>query len=185
MKATDDLRTEHEAILLSLQILEKLIFKGEQTPSSFDISDARGIIAFLKLFADTCHHGKEEGILFPVYEQHGVPNEGGPIGVMLQEHVEGRQYIQSMSQALDQSPTDKINFSIAAKNYISLLRAHIEKENNILYPFGDNFLTNEDQAELVKRFHAHEEQVMGKGKHEELHTQLERWEAKYLGDYTH
>lgn len=166
-------------------ILEKLISTGQTDPLGFNISDAQGIVGFLKIFADTCHHGKEEGILFPAYEQHGVPNEGGPIGVMLAEHVEGRSHIKTMSQALDQDPADRKSFSQAARNYIDLLRAHIQKENDVLYPFGDSFLSEDEQVSLFKQFEAHEEQVIGKGKHEELHAQLEKWSSNYLGGHHH
>jgi hemerythrin-like domain-containing protein len=85
-----------------------------------------------------------------------------------------------MDQALEKNPFDTIDFTIAAKHYINLLRSHIEKENDILYPFGDNFLSEEEQRALLERFEAHEEQVIGRGKHEELHAQLEEWSAKYL-----
>ncbi len=185
MKASDDLRKEHEAIQVALDILEQLLLRLDSQPIGFETQDANGIVEFLKIFADTCHHGKEEGILFPAYAQHGVPNEGGPIGVMLQEHVEGRQYIRLMSEAINQTSPDTKAFSIAAKKYITLLRSHIQKENDILYPFGDSFLSEEEQRKLFERFEIHEEQVIGKGKHEELHKQLERWVREYLGSHDH
>lgn len=51
--------------------------------------DLRGFIGFLKEFADRCHHGREEGILFPALVNAGIPEQSGPIGVMLAEYVEG------------------------------------------------------------------------------------------------
>jgi hemerythrin-like domain-containing protein len=36
------------------------------------------MMEFLSVFADTCHHGKEEDFLFPGLEAAGIPNEGGP-----------------------------------------------------------------------------------------------------------
>ena len=49
------------------------------------------------------HHGKEEDILFAAMAENGFPTEGGPIAVMLAEHVRGRAFIQAMAQAVEGS----------------------------------------------------------------------------------
>ena len=46
------------------------------------------VVYFLKIFADKCHHGKEENYLFKELINKGVTNEGGPVGVMLKEHAQ-------------------------------------------------------------------------------------------------
>ena len=94
-KAVDDLMNEHEAILSSLQILELILAAMEKAPSA-DTKDIQDFIAFLKEFADKCHHGKEEGLLFPALMAAGVPEQGGAIGVLLSEHAGGRQLIREM-----------------------------------------------------------------------------------------
>jgi len=58
----------------------------EQAPF-VDTKDMHDFIGFLKEFADKCHHGKEEGLLFPALIQAGLPEKGGPIGVMLADHA--------------------------------------------------------------------------------------------------
>ncbi|MGI6450729.1 MAG: hemerythrin domain-containing protein [Desulfitobacteriia bacterium] len=58
---------------------------------------------------DKCHHGKEENFLFKELVNKGVPNEGGPVGAMLQEHVQGRDYIAQMSQSLDEKNIEGFN----------------------------------------------------------------------------
>ena len=58
------------------------------------------LVYFLKIFGDKCHHGKEENYLFKELEKQRIPNEGGSIGVMLQEHQEGRMYIDLMSKSV-------------------------------------------------------------------------------------
>lgn len=47
------------------------------------------LLNFFRVFADLCHHGKEEQYLFPALEAAGIPRESGPAGVMLAEHAEG------------------------------------------------------------------------------------------------
>ena len=38
----------------------------------------RKALDFFSHFADQCHHFKEEQVLFPAMEEHGIPREGGP-----------------------------------------------------------------------------------------------------------
>lgn len=176
-KAIDDLMHEHEAILFSLGILEKIAGYA-RSGGEFDISDARNLVGFLKEFADGCHHGKEEGILFPAMEAAGIPNEGGPIGVMLHEHVLGRERIRGMTAALEGSG-DPESFAREAAGYIELLRQHIEKENQVLFPMGERMLSAESLESLYPRFEDHEERVIGHGRHEELHAMLAEFEKRY------
>jgi hemerythrin-like domain-containing protein len=109
-----------------------------------------------------------------------VPNKNGPIGQMLLEHAEGRKHIAAMDASLQNGVLDGAAFAAAAENYITLLRAHISKENNILFPMGDRLLPAAQQQLLLKQFEEHEETVMGKGTHEKLHKLLDQFEEKYL-----
>jgi hypothetical protein len=78
MKATEQLRNEHEGIKLMMHILWKLSGKLE-AGEEVDPEHLEKIIEFFRIFADKCHHGKEEDLLFPVLEAAGIPREGGPI----------------------------------------------------------------------------------------------------------
>ena len=60
------------------------------------------LLEFFTVFVDKCHHGKEEELLFPALEQIGVERDKGPIGVMLKEHQQGREYVQKMKAAISQ-----------------------------------------------------------------------------------
>ena len=177
--ASEDLRNEHDGILFGLKILEKMI-KLLQEEEKVEIDDFLEMINSLKLFADKCHHGKEEGLLFPAMEKVGIQNKNGPIGQMLIEHAEGRKYLSQMSEAIKANSVNEKDLIQAVTNYIRLLRQHIEKENNILFPMGDKRIPANIQAELLSSFEEFEEKVMGKGTHEKLHNLLNRFEVKYL-----
>ena len=99
--ASEDLRNEHEGILFGLDILEKMT--SLLSDNKYEIDDYRNIIEFLRLFADKCHHGKEEGLLFPEMEKYGIPQDNGPIKQMLAEHMEGRTYIAQMSESMSKN----------------------------------------------------------------------------------
>jgi hemerythrin-like domain-containing protein len=177
--ASEDLKDEHDGILFGLEILEKMT-EQLQKNRKVEKGDFREMINFLKLFADKCHHGKEEGLLFPAMEKVGIQNQNGPIGQMLIEHAEGRKYISQMSEAIKDNSVNENDLIQAATNYIRLLRQHIEKENAVLFPMGDRKIPAEIQADLLTSFEEFEEKVMGKGTHEKLHELLKKFEIKYL-----
>ncbi len=175
-KATDDLKNEHDAILHVFTILDKMLTTS-MVDEERDFNFADELVHFLTIFADQCHHGKEEGFLFKELEDRGVPNEGGPIGVMLHEHVLGRQLIALMKETL--SSADLEAFKTHAVEYRDLLRQHIQKENMVLFRLADQMIGDEEQAELFERFEDHEENVIGHGVHEQLHAQIHAWEQLY------
>jgi len=178
-KAIDDLMHEHEAILFTLKVLGKMEAIAEKG-QALDAEDAAALIGFLKEFADKCHHGKEEGILFPALEKAGVAKEGGPIGVMLREHEMGRELIRGMDEAIRRRPADPAAFAKAAGSYAQLLTQHIDKENNVLFTMAERVLGDEHLDVVYERFEEHEEKVIGAGRHEELHAMLDVFEKKYL-----
>ena len=174
----DDLRHEHEAIRFSLRILAVMVERAKA--GRLDGVDALALVDFLKEFADKCHHGKEEGILFPELEKAGIPNAGGPIGAMLHEHELGRGHIRDMEAALRKHPADFAAFARAAEAYGGLLDQHIEKENSVLFPMGERVIDERKRGAIFERFEEHEEKVVGAVRHEELHAMLDRFEKKYL-----
>ena len=175
-KAIQDLRNEHDAILHVFTILDKMLTASDSNKER-DLKFAKELVNFLSIFADQCHHGKEEGVLFKEMETLGVPNQGGPIGVMLHEHVLGRELITSMREALQNNDLEK--FKVIAVDYRDLLQQHIQKENTVLFMLADRLISDEKQMELFKLFEAHEENVIGHGVHEQLHAQIHDWESLY------
>jgi len=176
-KAVTDLMNDHNAILSALDVFEKILSKlsNDNNVNSDDLLD---FVDFLREFADKCHHGKEEGILFPAMIAAGVPDRGGPIGVMMAEHIQGRGYIFNMLEALEE-PEDLVRFEKAGRAYIDLLRSHIQKENSVLFPMTERVISTEQLDSIYQAFSEHEEKVIGHGRHEELHSILDNLKLKY------
>jgi hemerythrin-like domain-containing protein len=176
-KATADLRNEHEAILHVFKILDAMRASNSQDADQ-QLRFGNELVNFLKIFADKCHHGKEENYLFTALEAAGLPNTNGPIGMMLHEHVLARQHIAAMRAALAEK--DLAAFKQSALDYQQLLRDHIAKENDVLFVLADRVLDDEKQAELFEKFETWEEKVVGHGVHAALHAQIEIWEKEFL-----
>jgi hemerythrin-like domain-containing protein len=103
---------------------------------------------------------------------------------MLAEHDEGRGYIRELQKGLeafqkgDRHSADRIAQSAA--NYISLLRAHIEKEDTVLFPIAEANLSFDEQSQLYDAFQRLETEKIGAGRHEELHGLLDQLKSIYL-----
>ena len=70
-KPTLVLSAEHRVIERALEILERLA----RTPVQDSVPSWQKILDFFSHFADQCHHLKEEQVLFPAMEEHGIPRE--------------------------------------------------------------------------------------------------------------
>ncbi|OPY84562.1 MAG: Hemerythrin HHE cation binding domain protein [Smithella sp. PtaU1.Bin162] len=171
-KATQDLKKEHDAILYVLQIMDKMMLSGAGEEETL-LRYYDEVVFFLKTFADMCHHGKEENYLFKALVKKGVPNEGGLIGAMLQEHAQGRDYIAQMGRC--HTKKDIAGFNRAAAHYRDLLKRHIDKENNVLFPMADNMIDEQEQDILFEQFEQFEENIIGHGIHEKLHAMIDTW----------
>jgi len=184
MEATNILMDEHrviERVLTSLQAAAQQLDKGRPIRIGFFLDAAD----FIKGFADGCHHLKEEGVLFPAMEAAGVPREGGPIGAMLADHEEGRRLTRGMRAEAEKvaagETTARDQVVENALGYVALLRAHIWKEDNILFPMADRVILAAGQARLAADFERVEHEETGAGVHEKylaLAEALERESAE-------
>jgi hemerythrin-like domain-containing protein len=147
MIATDLLREEHRVILRALDMLDRAVARAA---SGGAVADAwwTGLVAWLRTFADLNHHAKEEAALFPAMVKAGVPSEGGPIAVMLEEHEEGRRLVRAIASETGDGRVQ------ACRTYVALLRAHIDKENEIVFPLAESVLDLTAVQGLRREFEA-------------------------------
>lgn len=185
MKATQELKAEHRGIELMLRVLSAISEKvGRGEPLHAEHMD--GIMEFLTVFVDKCHHGKEEEFLFPALEAAGVLREGGPIGVMLGEHEQGRQLVAQLKgfvagcESGDQKAAAGIQR--VAKDYVDLLNQHIAKEDTVLFPMADARLAAKQDALLFEAFERLERERIGAGRHEAFHALLDKLQGIYLNE---
>jgi hemerythrin-like domain-containing protein len=182
MRATEVLIKEHDSILEMLEVLRKVCDKLESADAVVP-DHLEHILSFLKGFADRCHHGKEEELLFPAMEASGIPREGGPIGVMLLEHVQGRELIERMVAAVgslkNASPNAPSEFVGAGRDYVRLLAQHIEKENNVLFRMADMHISESKQQELEKQFTVVDQETIGTEQIEKYLQVLEELKSRF------
>jgi hemerythrin-like domain-containing protein len=183
MKATDILMEEHtiiKRVLTALETAAQRLERGQVVRSGFFIDTAE----FIKGFADGCHHMKEEGVLFKAMVASGMPAQGGPISMMLAEHEQGRAYTRAMREAAqklhsgDESARDQVIRS--ARGYVALLRQHIYKEDNILFPMANQVISQAEQGNVAEDFERVEHEEIGEGVHEKYLALAEALEKESL-----
>ncbi len=184
MNAIEELVNEHEAIRLTLKILDRICNEIDHSRSIPNPADLEQLLEFFGVFVDRCHQSKEEDLLFPALEAVGISRTGGPIGVLLEEHEQGRQHVARMKRGLSDyrngDPRALSTVNNEARAYIDLLSRHIQKENQVLFPLAARHLSAAAQNELKSGFDRIEETKIGAGRHEAFHRLLDRLEADYL-----
>ena len=155
MSAIEALMDEHRVIERALKTLTayaRAVANGADLPRA----DLAGLASFLREYADAYHHGKEEDILFRAMVDNGMPENSGPLAVMLSEHTEGRRLTGVLSDlaageaAWD--PEERRRLLFAATGYARLLSEHIQKEDRLLYPMARHMLQDDVWQEIESGF---------------------------------
>jgi hemerythrin-like domain-containing protein len=177
MTPTETLKHEHKIVLLVLTGAEREA-RAIQGGSQVHVEDIEQMVDFFKNFVDRCHHGKEERHLFPAMHGKGMPLEAGPIAVMLNEHEQGRAAVRAIAGALDRVKAQEADagraLAEALLGYVELLRNHIAKEDNVLFPMADRMLSEPEQGTLAVLFDKVETEEIGAGVHERYHELAHR-----------
>lgn len=178
---TSVLSHEHRVIERMLVVLETMSDKVERL-EEVPPSDFERAVEFVRKFADGCHHAKEEHQLFPYLGEKGIPASSGPIGVMLREHEMGRGFVRGMAEAFERyaaGETDAAPLVVQnARDYVALLKGHIQKEDEVLFPMVEEILDEEDRRTLMERY-VEAEAALGEGVHEKYEALAAELEAKY------
>jgi len=183
MQATQILMEEHrviERVLKALQTAANRLSQGEEIQPVFFIN----VALFNKNFTDGCHHRKEEGVLFVAMSESGVLTRGGPIGVLLAEHEQGRDFTRSMEDAAQKweagDPSARAVVVQDALGFVTLLRVHIHKEDNIFFPMADRLIPPDRQEKVAADFERIEQEETGEGIHEKYLALAEVLEKESL-----
>jgi hemerythrin-like domain-containing protein len=166
------LMSEHRLIERALDALERWVTTLGSGSESDDKAELARFVSFIRDFGDAYHHSKEEDMLFVAMVEQGFPREAGPIAMMLHEHELGRSLVSVLDGLAQQSTTwskeDGDTLASTAREFSALLRQHIQKEDQILYPMADARLPEPVKEELFRRFQDFEKQQTSTGEHQRL-----------------
>ena len=183
MNYIDTMVFEHANIKRMLMVVRAFCYKL-YNKEYVDFADVDQMIDFIKNYADKHHHGKEELKLFNKMVQHlGPAAQKLVTNGMLVEHDMGRFYIQQLQEAVKdyQSGNKEAVLDIIANSisYTHLLDRHIQKENDIVYPFAQKNFNKEISDEIQKECDEFEENANQQGFQDKYILLLEQLENKY------
>ncbi len=155
---TRQLAEEHEYVLL---VAGAMANEADYIERTGDVHAERvaQMVDFTRNFTDGDHHGKEEGLLFPLLEERS-PSAGGTISILLSEHEAARECIRAVDKALRDAAGADDELVVAARGaiienlrlYAFLLPLHIGKEDTVLFALTDRLLSVQEQDILAREF---------------------------------
>lgn len=98
------------------------------------------------------HIKAEEEILFPAFEEKTGMADAGPTFVMRMEHKDIQDYLDRVLEGAEAGDADRTRD--AAHQLTGILADHNMKEEHILYPESDSFLSESERAQVVKKAQA-------------------------------
>jgi len=156
---TQALVNEHRLILRMLTLIERNAPRttdGTYSNWQFYLDG----VDFMRNYADSFHHAKEEDVLFEALVKNGMPREHSPVAAMLMEHDQGRAFVKAMENATlgalnGQSGRERI-IADNALAYAALLREHISKEDEVLYPLAERVIPDTMRDDIIAGYAAAE-----------------------------
>ena len=152
------LMIEHRLIERMVELmageLQANIKKGK-----IDLGFIGAAIDFIMTYADKCHHGKEEDILFRDLSAKKISGEHKKImEELLKEHVMGRQTVAKLVSAKEEYASSKTKDTAQIQKHIKWLvdfyPQHIAKEDKHFFIPCMGYFDKVQQQKMLKEFYA-------------------------------
>ncbi|HVO26405.1 MAG TPA: hemerythrin domain-containing protein [Candidatus Margulisiibacteriota bacterium] len=141
MAATIELlSTQHQDVLARLATVEAQIMAR-------DGCDLAAFAAYLETEVGQ-HFVIEEQALFPLLARY-LGEDDGPLAVMNTEHAAFRELLAALTTAVRSGQSDAQR--ARAGELVQLLRAHIAKEDQVLFPMAARLLSEAEQGDVDRR----------------------------------
>jgi len=136
MNATIELlQRQHRDVLSHLDALES---------GPGDAEALRQFLGYLRMEV-TQHFALEERAVFPLLARH-LGMVQGPLAVMNAEHARFRELMTDLEDGVHAADLGRQRST--AHELADLLRGHIAKEDNVLFPLASRLLSPDEQAEM-------------------------------------
>lgn len=151
------LMIEHRLIERMIQVMGVLL-EGIHTEKKVDPAKIEKVIHFVRAYADHCHHGKEEGILFRELNTKNLSEEHRRIlEELVREHELGREITASLAESgrryQDGETEDLSTIAEGLRLLVEFYPKHIEKEDKHFFiPIMDYFSSKEKEAMIRKGY---------------------------------
>ncbi|MFA6467534.1 MAG: hemerythrin domain-containing protein [Bacteroidota bacterium] len=147
------LMKEHEDALTKLQLLKKSA--GEIKKKGYSEKSFKSLLKAVEYVDEEVrvHNKHEEEALFPIVDRY----VDGPTTSLRDDHIKMGKIYKKLSysiKSLKENPDDKtarMELVESAEAIVQLMVNHIHKENNILFPMVQRFVSKEEMREIAKK----------------------------------
>jgi len=148
------LMIEHRLIERMIRVMQVLL-EDMKTHNTVDPGRVDAIIHFIRSYADRCHHGKEEDILFRALGSKPLSSEHRRITEeLIEDHKLGRKITSSLLEANERyKKGDPAALSAIAGGFRSLADfypKHIEKEDRHFFLPVMGYFSPEEKAAMIR-----------------------------------
>ena len=177
MQPIGPLMREHRLIERMIELIRNQadsIQNGNEPDSEF----IAGAVEFFRVYADRCHHGKEEELLFKALVAKNLsPGLSAILKELIQEHKRGRSLVGSLHQANQTRMNKGDDFGplvALLSELCSFYPKHIEKEDkHFFFPVMEYF-TREEMDCMLEEFEEFDRQLI----HEFFRQKVEHFEGR-------
>jgi len=150
------LREEHKVLDQILEKINTLVDRIQQAENADSIGEEISQLKHMSadLLDAEKHYLREENVLFPILEKHGIKE---PPAIMWMEHNQLREIKKQFHNLVENNSTLSFQdfkrwLSETAKSLSNVLSSHILKENNILFPSALRVVTEKEWRDARKEF---------------------------------
>jgi len=152
-----------EALMQEHRLIERMISQMRKNLAAME--EAQHVnskfvdvaVDFIRVYADRCHHGKEEGILF---RELGSKQMAQDHSVMMQKLIEEHAFARRATSSLAKANEGYVNGNRDARkdvykfmqDLIELYPQHVEKEDNKFFGPSMEYFTAQEQEAMLGEF---------------------------------
>ena len=157
-----ELKNDHRVIqqvVAGMSAVAELLEAGKQV----DPSILADLVQFLRVFADQCHHKKEEQHLFPRLATKANVSTRRELESLEQEYRSAKQLVSQLANvaAVYFHNPAAVRYRVIdlLQQLVELYPAHIWKEDFLLFPLAQQNLSPAEQRNLEEKFENVEREV--------------------------
>jgi len=178
MMPAGPLMIEHRLIERMVKLMAEELPRMEEKGGA-NIGFLSEAIDFIRTYADRCHHGKEEDILFRDLAAKSLsPEHIKVMDELVEEHISARKIVSRLADAKERyARTQKDGFQeikTCLTELVEFYPAHIEKEDKHFFLPSMNYFTREEKDEMLQEFWTFDKNLV----HEKYRKMVEGYEKK-------
>ncbi|MDD5610631.1 MAG: hemerythrin domain-containing protein [Candidatus Omnitrophica bacterium] len=167
---------EHRVIERMIKFMKNELEKINRK-NKLDAAFIDDVLDFIKTYADLCHHGKEEYILFrDLLKKNLSPGHRKMVDELIREHIYGRKTTKKLATAQEKYRQGDRNALKAVagslKKLVEFYPKHIEKEDKHFFLPSMGYFSKEEQACMLRDFAEFDRRLI----HEKYKVMVERLE---------